>query len=67
MIGNRRKREAEQEARLAEAEGAAAEVQAQDRTVKSQLNFVDRLATGWKRVHETNHLAQLFTDEGHIG
>jgi hypothetical protein len=52
---------------LREAEDATATVDEQGRTVKRQLSLVGKLTTGWRRVHEVNHLAQLFTDEGHFG
>lgn len=67
MTPNRKQREADREKRLASAEAAAAEIASQDQEVKSQLSFVRRLSDGWRRVHETNHLAQLFKDEGHLG
>lgn len=67
MRPTRRQREDDREGRLREAEDATAEVDAQGRRVNRQLSLVGKLTTGWRKVHEVNHLAQLFTDEGHLG
>lgn len=67
MSRHRRQRDSDREDRLREAEDATAAVNEQDRTVKIQLSLVGKLSAGWRRVHEANHLAQLFTDEGHYG
>ena len=67
MMPTRRQRDDDREGRLREAEDATATVDEQGRTVKRQLSLVGKLTTGWRRVHEVNHLAQLFTDEGHFG
>ena len=67
MSRARKQRASEQEERLREAEGAADTVSAQGVKVNRQLRLVDRLLLGWRRVHETNHLAQLFRDEGRLG
>lgn len=67
MSPSRKQRAEELEERLREAEGATASVEDQSQTVKRQLGLVDRLAAGWRKVHEVNHLAQLFRDEGHLG
>lgn len=67
MSRNRRQRETERETRQREAENATAEVDAQSETVKRQLSLVGKLSDGWRRVHEVNHLAQLFSDQGWLG
>ena len=67
MRPTRRQRDSDRSDRLREAEDATAEVDARGRTVKRQLSLVGRLTVGWRKVHEINHLAQLFTDEGHLG
>lgn len=67
MSPSRRQRTDDREARLREAEGAAEGIAAQGRRVERQLSLVGKLTNGWKRVHETNHLAQLFRDEGRLG
>ena len=67
MSSPRKQRAEERAARLAEAEGAADKLDAQGHKVNRQLSLVDRLLTGWRKVHQTNHLAQLFRDEGHLG
>lgn len=67
MTSIRRQRASDVSRRLREAEGAATDVEAQDKTVNRQLSLVGRLTEGWRRVHEVNHLAQLFTDEGRLG
>jgi hypothetical protein len=67
MSPTRRQRDQSREARLREAEGASAEIDGQTETVNNQLSLVDKLSTGWKRVHEVNHLAQLFSQEGRLG
>lgn len=53
--------------RLREAEDATASLESQGRAVDRQLSLVGRLTEGWRKVHETNHLAQLFKDEGRLG
>lgn len=67
MRDGRKQRRQDQEARLHEAQEASATVDEQTVRVKSQLGLVKRLTLGWKRVHEVNHLANLFRDEGHLG
>ena len=67
MSPTRRQRGRDREERLREAEGAATELDQQGRTVNRQLSLVERLSTGWRKVHEVNHLAQLFNDEGRLG
>jgi restriction endonuclease len=59
-------RNADTQARLARAESVADEVEAQKDRVDSQVSLADRLVKGWKRVHERNHLAELFHEEGRI-
>ena len=67
MSPSRRQRERDREARRAEAEGAAADLDEQGRAVDRQLNLVGRLTAGWRKVHEVNHLAQLFSEQGRLG
>lgn len=67
MSDSRKQREEDRAARLQQAEGAASEVSQQEDKVHRQLGLVARLTEGWRRVHQTNHLAQLFRDEGHLG
>lgn len=64
MRPTRRQRDDDREDRLHEAEGASKSLDAQGRAVKRQLSLVGKLTDGWRRVHEVNHLAQLFADEG---
>lgn len=66
MRRNHRHRAEDRAARLAEAEGASGTLDEQDEKVNRQLSLVDKLLKGWRRVHETNHLAQLFHDEGQL-
>jgi hypothetical protein len=67
MTSDRRKQRLEDtEGRLHHAEAAAAEVEKQGDRVEKQLSLVDRLSAGWRRVHQANHLAELFRKEGHI-
>lgn len=67
MSRAKKQRESDQEERLREAEGAADTLNVQGIRVNRQLRLVDRLLYGWRRVHETNHLAQIFQDEGRLG
>jgi hypothetical protein len=67
MRPTRRQRDSDREGRLREAEDATVVVDEQGRKVKRQLNLVGKLTAGWRKVHEVNHLAQLFTEEGHHG
>lgn len=67
MKPTRRQRDSDREDRLREAEDATATVDAQGRKVNQQLSLVGRLTDRWRKVHEVNHLAQLFTDEGRLG
>jgi hypothetical protein len=67
MSPTRRQRDGDRQARLREAEGAAAELNGQAETVNRQLNLVEKLSAGWRKVHEVNHLAQLFSKEGRLG
>ena len=67
MTSTRRRRAEDREERAREAEGAAKVLHEQDQRVNRQLSLVGKLTAGWRRVHETNHLAQLFTDEGRLG
>lgn len=50
--------------RLAAAQQATDLVSAQGERVKVQISLVTKLSTGWRRVHEYNHLAELFRGEG---
>jgi hypothetical protein len=67
MISRRRQRTDDREDRLHAAESAAEVVEQKGEDVIRQLSLVERLTEGWHKVHQTNHLAQLFKDEGHIG
>lgn len=67
MSWTRRHDPSERADRLREAEGATAAVSEQGERVKTQLSLVDRLTEGWRKVHETNHLAKIFSDEGRLG
>lgn len=67
MTLRRRQHGDDAERRLQRASQAAEEVSRQGETVDRQLSLVDRLTEGWRRVHATNHLAELFRDEGHLG
>lgn len=64
MSPTRKQRTADIAERLAEAEGAAESLKEQGGTVGRQLSLVERLTDGWRRVHERNHLAQLFHEQG---
>lgn len=66
VSANRRQRDDDREERLREAEGAAETVNDRGRTVRRQLSLVGRLTDGWRRVHQINHLAQLFHEEGQL-
>ncbi len=50
----------EAEARVRRAEEAAEGVREQGERIGRQLGLVGKLKKGWDRVHEYNHLAQLF-------
>lgn len=63
----RKQRVDDREERLREAEDATAEVGKQGARVERQLSLVGRLTEGWRKVHDVNHLAQIFTDEGRLG
>lgn len=67
MSRTRKHRATDREERLREAEDASVSVAGQGKTVDRQLSLVNRLTEGWRRVHATNHLAQLFKDEGRLG
>ena len=67
MTLKRRQRTDDQEERLQRAEKAAETVDEQSIQVGRQLSFVERLSEGWRKVHETNHLAELFRDQGRLG
>lgn len=67
MSPTRRQRERDREERQREAEDATATVDAQGQTVNRQLNLVGKLSEGWRKVHEVNHLAQLFNEQGRLG
>jgi hypothetical protein len=64
--GRRSQRKEDTDTRLQRAEAAQETVAAQGERVERQLSFVGKLSEGWRRVHEQNHLAQLFHDEGRI-
>jgi hypothetical protein len=67
MSVTRKQRTDDREERLREAEGAADGIREQGQRVERQLSLVGKLTEGWRRVHQTNHLAQLFREEGHLG
>lgn len=49
--------------RLEAAESAAETVKEQEDRVDERLSLVGKLTDGWRRVHERNHLAELFQQE----
>lgn len=49
--------------RLSQAQRTAEVVAAQGDRVEDRLSLIERLAEGWRVVHEENHLAQLFDEE----
>lgn len=51
------------EKQLKRAEDKAKVVAAQGNRVERRLGLIARLADGWDRVHEENHLGQLFLEE----
>jgi hypothetical protein len=67
MSPSRRQRDRDREERLREADDATAELDARNATVDRQLSLVDKLTTGWRKVHQVNHLAQLFSEQGRLG
>jgi len=67
MSNVRKQRATEQQERLQRAENASEAISAQKEQVEEQIGLVSRLLKSWRRVHEENHLAQLFRDEGRIG
>lgn len=54
------------EERLKRALAAADTVADQEIRARAQVSFSQRLLAGWRRVHEKNHLAQMFHEEGRI-
>lgn len=64
MSPTRKQRDGDRTDRLREAEAAAESLGEQRTAVNRQLSLVDRLAEGWRRVHERNHLAQIFHEQG---
>lgn len=64
MSPSRKQRFGESEDRLREAEAATESLGERRTTVNRQLSLVDRLTEGWRRVHERNHLAQIFHEQG---
>lgn len=64
MSPTRKQRHEDQTERLREAEEAAEVVESQGERVNVQLGLVERLTRGWRRVHERNHLAQIFHEQG---
>jgi len=63
-IRSRKERELDREERMREAESAGSDLEQQEADLQGQLGLVSRLTEGWRRVHEQNHLAQLFREEG---
>jgi hypothetical protein len=68
MMGRHRKgrHEDETSARLAEAQQASKSTNERARRTDDQISLVARLTDGWRRVHEQNHLAQLFHEDGRL-
>jgi hypothetical protein len=62
----RKQRDSDREERLREAQAAQETAIERGEAVDRQLSLVGRLTEGWRRVHETNHLAQIFHDEGRL-
>jgi hypothetical protein len=60
----RKQLRSEQDARLRAAEAAHDRVTEQGEKVDRQLSLVGKLSEGWNRVHEFNHLAELFQPKG---
>lgn len=48
---------------LQRAEAALEDAIQEKRDATVRAGFVERLREGWQRVHENNHLADLFTEE----
>lgn len=67
MTARRRQQVEDTDARLREATSVSEAVSAQGEKVTRQLSLVERLSEGWRRVHATNHLAELFKEDGHLG
>jgi hypothetical protein len=67
MMGRHRHPRRDTAERLAHAEEAAGEIAERAQRVDDQISLVVRLTEGWRKVHKTNHLAQLFREEGHLG
>jgi hypothetical protein len=63
----RHKLAAERARRLEAARNAADSIEERGKRVDGQISLVARLTEGWRKVHERNHLAQLFRDEGKLG
>lgn len=64
MSQNRKQRATEREVRLHEAEAATEALADHGQAVIRQLSLVDRLIEGWRKVHERNHLAKIFHEQG---
>lgn len=63
-MSRRKQLRTERAERLRAAEAAADEVEKQGQAADNQLSLVGRLSEGWSRVHEYNHLAELFRPKG---
>lgn len=61
--GEVRAKIAEASNRAAEAESALQNAEQAARRVEHQARVADRLRDGWARVHERNHLADLFVQD----
>lgn len=60
MTRRKQQLKSETEQRLREAEAAEAALEVQGCRVDSQLSLVGKLSEGWQKVHEFNHLVELF-------
>lgn len=63
-MSRRQRIAADQEERLSQAQTASCEINARGERVEDQISLVRRLTEGWRRVHEHNHLAELFQGKG---
>lgn len=60
---SRNKRGTDTAERLAAAERAGEAIADRTADVDRQISLVGRLTEGWRKVHEQNHLAQLFQED----
>lgn len=59
----RKQHEQDRAESLERAQNVAGSLDRQENRVDNQVSFASRLTAGWRRVHEKNHLAQLFDRE----